>query len=42
VNCRFSDEHEAIHHSIKYPGRFMEWIKKTGNKLFSTLKPMKV
>jgi hypothetical protein len=27
---------------IKYPGRFMEWIKKTGNKQLSTLEPMKV
>jgi hypothetical protein len=27
---------------IKYPGRFMEWIKKTGNKVLSTLEPMKV
>jgi hypothetical protein len=27
---------------IKYPGRFMEWIKTTGNKQLSTLEPMKV
>jgi hypothetical protein len=27
---------------IKYPGRFVEWIKKTGNKQLSTLEPMKV
>jgi hypothetical protein len=28
--------------SIKHPGRFMECIKKTGNKQLSTLEPMKV
>jgi hypothetical protein len=28
--------------SIKYPGRFMECIKKTGNKQLSTLEPMKM
>jgi hypothetical protein len=27
---------------IKYPGRFMECIKKTGNKQLSSLEPMKV
>jgi hypothetical protein len=27
---------------IKYPGRFMECIKKTGNKQLYTLEPMKV
>jgi hypothetical protein len=27
---------------IKYPGRFMEWMKKTGNNQLSILEPLNV